>query len=100
WLIDEDGTKLCPIKMRNRNSGRLAFRIAPGSTNITSKQSEVDDLAEVFEAVVVQGHGIRVTAGEGEARNIRSLGGRIQGYGMENGLLRACQSPGAKRLGS
>ncbi len=73
--------KLYPARIRNRQTGRSAFRICPASTNITSKQIEVDDIEEVERAVVVDGHGVRVAADDDAVPNVRALGGRIQGVG-------------------
>ncbi|MEJ1157317.1 hypothetical protein [Prosthecomicrobium sp. N25] len=81
WLVSEDGVKLYPVRIRNRLTGRSAFRICPASTNITSEQIEVDNIDEVERAVVVEGHGIRVAPNEDAAANVRALGGRIQGVG-------------------
>jgi hypothetical protein len=86
WLIDENDVKLYPVKIRNRSNGRINFRVAPGSTNITSKQIETEKLSDVIDAVVIDRHGLRVTSGPSRPINIRSLSGRIQGYDMEAGV--------------
>lgn len=86
WLIDEKGAKLYPVRIRNRSNGRIAFRIAPSSTNITRKQIETEQLSDVIDAVVINRDGVRVTSGPGQPVNIRSLSGRIQGFDMEAGV--------------
>ncbi len=86
WLIDENGVRLYPVRIRNRSNGRIAFRVAPGSTNITNKQLEIEELSDVIDAVVIDGHGVRVTSGPRQPVNIRSLSGRIQGFDMVAGV--------------
>lgn len=61
YIEHNDGDKLYPIKMENRDSGKIAFRVSKGGTGGNTKKIglEIDDEIEVRRLVHEQGYAVR-----------------------------------------
>lgn len=62
WFEHESGKRLYPYKLRDRRSGRVAFRVAPGAkgANKVENQTQLDDENEVFRHVFGKGWSVRM----------------------------------------
>ena len=62
WFQHESGKRLYPYRLRNRDTGRIAFRVAkPGAgANRKVNQVELDDVEEVFRHVFSLGYSVRM----------------------------------------
>lgn len=38
YLVHKNGDKLYPVKMKNRESGKICFRVSPGGTGGNKKE--------------------------------------------------------------
>jgi hypothetical protein len=86
WFEHQSGKRLYPYRLRDRRSGRVAFRIAPGATgaNKVENQAQVDDEEEVFRHVFGRGWSVRM----------RSLDGSVEGLYNKDGysIVRTSES--------
>jgi 5-methylcytosine-specific restriction enzyme B len=66
-LFDAAGAAFQPVRHHNRQTGRSAFRIKPpGASNKTDEALEVDTIADVARAMLIDGRPARVQAIKGE----------------------------------
>lgn len=63
-LVHKSGVPLFPVRMKNRDTGRVAFRISQGGTAGNTKASgqEESDEAQVFTRVINDGWAVRVAS--------------------------------------
>lgn len=50
WLVTTDGRKLFPAKIKDRDSGRLAFRTLAKGSNLKADGKEFDEAPAAIEA--------------------------------------------------
>jgi hypothetical protein len=75
WLEDPSGVRLYPVRVRDRITGREAFRVSSGG-NTKADSREFEDLAEAARLVVRSGHRIRASEGAGKPTSLVGIGGR------------------------
>lgn len=77
WFEHESGKRLYPYKSRDRRSGRVAFRVAPGmaGANKVENQTQLDDVEEVYRHVFGKGWSVR----------LRSLDRSVEGLYSKDG---------------
>jgi hypothetical protein len=77
-LIHTDGTRLHPVAIKSRRTGRIAFNLAKSGTDSHHRAATIEmvDLAEVVNAIVVQRMKARCQAGDGKHRAQYSPDGR------------------------
>lgn len=61
WLIDVDGRRHFPIRIKNRDTGRIAFNVS-NSGNLKSAVIEVDDIDSVADFVLQKAYSVRVVS--------------------------------------
>ena len=63
-LVHESGELLYPVRVKNRDTGRLAFRVSKGGTGSNTKASgrEEDDESTVHRLVQHDGWAVRVSS--------------------------------------
>jgi hypothetical protein len=74
-LFDAEGTAFKPVRHNNRQTGRSAYRIKPpGASNKADEALEVDTIAEVARAMLIEGLASRVQSVRGGAVNYLGYG--------------------------
>ena len=58
WLVDSDSVRHFPVRIRNRSSGRSAFRVSDAGNRLQDGQ-EIEDLDEVADLVVNRSYRVR-----------------------------------------
>lgn len=78
YLEHNDGDKLYPIRMRNRDTGKVAFRVSKGGTSGNTKDVglEIDDEAEVRRLVHEQGYAVRAKSRKSGKEGLYKVGQR------------------------
>ena len=61
WLIDADGRRHFPVRIKNRNTGRIAFNVSD-SGNLKSAITEVDAIESVADLVLKKAYSVRVVS--------------------------------------
>lgn len=82
-LIHKNGQRLYPVRMKNRDTGTVAFRISPGGKSGNTKDigSEEQDESLVFEKVTVQGWAVRVSSLDRATNGLYKIGQKsISGF--------------------
>lgn len=75
WLEDPSGVRFYPVRVRDRVTGREAFRLSDGG-NTKGDSREVQDLQEAARLVVHSGFRIRASERVGKPTSLVGLGGR------------------------
>lgn len=77
WLLSADGAQYFPVQMRDRDSGKIAFRVsALGNTKGDAK--EIETLEEVAALVVREGNKVRVRPATGGSTSLIRVGGKAK----------------------
>lgn len=82
-LIHKTGISLYPVRMKNQDTGRVAFRISAGGTGGNTKATgqEENDESRVFGCVVNEGWAVRVASLDRKIEGLYKVGHRsITGY--------------------
>ena len=61
WLLDADGGRHFPVRIKNRDTGRVAFNLS-NSGNLKSAVIETDDIGAVADLVLNKGYSVRVVS--------------------------------------
>ena len=63
YLLHESGDQLFPVRMKNRETGELSFRVSPGGKGGNTKNAgiEVDDEVEMKRYVIERGYAVRAS---------------------------------------
>lgn len=74
WFFHSSKTRLYPYRLRDRRSGRIAFRVAPPGTgaNRTINQTQLDDIEAVFRHVFQKGWSVRMISEDGSVEGLYS----------------------------
>lgn len=79
-FVLHNGTELFPIRMKNRESGKVAFRLskggAGGNTKGAEHAKEVEDENEMINLVCQEGMAIRLVSADGSRQGLYIKGGR------------------------
>lgn len=77
-LVHESGELLYPVRIRNRDTGRVSFRISQGGLKGNTKEVgiEEDDEAKVFSRVVNEGWAVRASSMNKKTTGLYKLGQR------------------------
>lgn len=61
YLLHQNGDKLYPVRMKNRDTGKIAFRVSKGGTGGNTKEvgMEIDDEHLMKRYVLEQGYAVR-----------------------------------------
>lgn len=78
YLEHISGDKLYPVKVRNRETGKVSFRVSPGGTGGNTREagSEVDCEFEVKRLVLDQGYAVRASTRNKSRNGLYKLGMR------------------------
>lgn len=70
YLLHQSGDKLYPVKMKNRDTGKVSFRVSKGGTGGNTKESgmEVEDEYQMKKYVLEQGYAVRAST-KNKSRN-------------------------------
>ena len=84
YLEHVSGDKLFPIKLRNRDTGKVSFRVSPGGSGGNTKEvsSEVDCEFEVRRLVFEQGYAVRAATRDKSRSGLYKLGIRSINRGV------------------
>lgn len=72
-LIHSTGTRLYPVRMRNRDTGRTAFRLSKGG-NTLAESVEIEDEANAFEMVNSGQWAIRAASLDSKVQGLYKVG--------------------------
>lgn len=89
--ILQDGTKLFPARMKNRKTGRIAFRVSAGGKggNTLEEGEEIDSEDEMIDLVVNQGYAVRMANAKTAAKSLYKLRARaVQAAYLDGQLLK------------
>lgn len=77
-FILHDGTELFPLRMKSRQSGKVAFRLSDGGAggNTIENTTEVEDEAEMVVMVCKQEKAVRLLSADGSRQGLYRKGGR------------------------
>jgi len=78
YLAHKDGHKLYPIRIKNRESGNIAFRISEGGKGGNTKEAglEVTDEEQVKDYVLNKGFAVRVSTVDKNIKGLYKVGHR------------------------
>lgn len=74
----QDGTKLFPVKMKNRKTNRVAYRVSSGGKggNTLENGEEIDDEEKMIDLVVNHGYAVRMANAKTSAKSLYKLRAR------------------------
>ena len=77
-FILHDGTEMFPVRMKNRTTGKIAFRLSEGGTGGNTKEQgvEVDDEDTMIEQVCHQDMAVRLVSADGKRQGLYRSSGR------------------------
>ena len=77
WFEHESGQRLYPYRLKNRDTGRVAFRVAkPGAgANRKINQVELDHVEDVFRYVFSLGYSVRMRGDDPKFNGLYSQDG-------------------------
>ena len=87
----EDGTRLFPVKMKNRETNRVAFRVSAGGkgANTLDASEEIDSEDEMIDLVVNRGFAVRMASAKSPAKSLYKLRARaVQAAYLDGNLLK------------
>jgi hypothetical protein len=62
YLLHESGDRLYPVKMKNQDTGRIAYRVSRGGTGGNTKEASLEvDEAEMVRYVTRLGYAVRAS---------------------------------------
>lgn len=78
YLAHKDGHKLYPIRVKNRETGNLAFRISEGGKGGNTKQVglEISDENQLKDYVINKGFAVRVATVDKSVKGLYKVGQR------------------------
>lgn len=78
WFEQHDGTRLYPYRVLNRETGKLAFRVArpAAGANRKENQLEVTDVEKVYRFVFHLGYSVRMRARDPGVQGLYNRNGR------------------------
>lgn len=76
YLEHESGDRLYPVRMRNRDTGRVSFRVSVGGSGGNTKEAghEIDDEREVKRLVIEQGYAVRAATKNNARKGLYKIG--------------------------
>lgn len=77
WFEHRNGVRLYPCRVKRRDTGRVAFRVAqPGTgANRNVNQIELEDVGEVFYHVFALGYSVRMSGLDSRLNGLYSKDG-------------------------
>lgn len=77
-FVLHDGTRLYPVRMKNRATKKVAFRVSPGGAggNTLEAGEEIEDEDEMIDLVVHKGYAVRMAGDKGGMKSLYKLQGR------------------------
>ncbi|WP_173060196.1 HNH endonuclease signature motif containing protein [Sulfurimicrobium lacus] len=76
-FVLKSGKEIYPVKMKCRETGKIAFRISPGGTGgNTKKASEEVDETTMMHKVLLDGYAVRCSSLDGEVNGLYKAGHR------------------------
>lgn len=78
YLVHKNGDKLYPVKMKNRETGKICFRVSPGGTGGNKKEMglEVESEHEMKKYVLQKGYAVRAATLNGSRKGLYKIGQR------------------------
>ena len=78
-FVLNDGTKMYPARMKNRQTKRVAFRLSQGGLggNTLEAGEEVEDEDQMIDLVVNRGYAVRMASERGGMKSLFKLKGRV-----------------------
>jgi len=78
YLLHQSGDKLYPVKMKNRDTGKVAFRVSRGGTGGNTKESgmEIEDEYLMKKYVFEQGYAVRASTMNKSRNGLFKIGQR------------------------
>lgn len=77
WFIHQDGSRLYPSRMTDRDTGTTTFRLSKKS-NLKADAQRVTSIEQVAEMVFAKGYDVRMSKrGVGEPASLYGLGKRV-----------------------
>jgi hypothetical protein len=78
YLAHKEGHKLYPIRIKNRETGKLAFRVSEGGTRGNTKEIglEITDENQVKNYVLKKGFAVRVSTVNKSVQGLYKVGQR------------------------
>jgi len=88
-FVLHDGTQMFPIRMKDRASGRVAFRLSKDDTggNTKDQSQEEDDEATMVDMVCKQNRAVRLSNADGSRQGLYRKSGRSVRYVELDGLV-------------
>lgn len=86
-----DGTKLFPVKMKNRKTSRIAYRVSAGGKggNSLGEGEEIDSEDQMIDLVVNHGYAVRMANAKTAAKSLYKLRARaVQAAYLDGQLLK------------
>ena len=77
WFIHKGKTKIYPYRLKSRQTGKIAFRVAPPGTgaNLTKNQLQLDDVRDVIRHVFEHGWSVRMRSPDWEVDGLYNKDG-------------------------
>ena len=78
YLEHESGDKVYPARMKNKDTGKISFRVSPGGTGGNTKEAgmEVDDENEMKRLVISDGYAVRAATKDKKRQGLYKIGTR------------------------
>jgi len=86
-FVMNDGSQWYPARMKNRETGLVAFRLSEGGAGGNTKEAgvEVGSEDEMISLVLEQGYAVRMASGKGGVKSLFKLNGRWEGAAYLDG---------------
>lgn len=85
-----DGSELFPVRMKNRDTGRVAFRLSKGGTGGNTKEQtlEEEDENQMIEMVCYQGMAVRLQSANGSRQGLYRKDGRsVRSVALDENII-------------
>ena len=78
YLLHENGDKLFPVIMNNRDTGKICFRVSPGGTGDNKKEMglEIECEQEMKNFVLQKGYAVRASTKDGTRKGLYKINQR------------------------
>jgi hypothetical protein len=72
YLLHKNGDKLFPVRMKNRDTGKICFRVSPGGTGGNKKEMglEIECEQEMKNFVLQKGYTVRASTKDGTRKGL------------------------------